>query len=58
MWNHFDETLKKQAIDSVPIKRFIRPSEIAQFVISMVKNDAVTGINFTVAGGLNLKSII
>jgi 3-oxoacyl-[acyl-carrier protein] reductase len=58
IWNEFDETLKAQAIGNVPIKRFITPTEIAQFIVAIVKNDAVTGTNFTIAGGLNLKSII
>lgn len=58
IWNGFDESLKNQAINNVPIKRFITPTEIAQFIVAMVKNNAVTGTNFTIAGGLNLKSVI
>lgn len=58
IWRDFDETLKTQAISNVPIKRFIKPSEISQFILALVKNDAVTGTNFTIAGGLNLKSLI
>jgi NAD(P)-dependent dehydrogenase (short-subunit alcohol dehydrogenase family) len=58
IWKTFDDALKKQAIANVPIKRFIRPEEIADFVITVIKNDAITGVNLSITGGLHLKSII
>ena len=58
IWSSFEENEKHQAKEDMPIKRFIKPEEIAKFIVNCVENDAITGVNLTVAGGLNLKSVI
>lgn len=57
MW-HFssDKEMQKYA-DEVPLKRFIQPEEIAQMVISVAENDAVTGTNIVIDAGLTLKEL-
>lgn len=58
IWQSFDAVSKQQAINDVPIKRFIKPEEIADFIVAVIKNDAITGVNLSITGGLHLKSII
>jgi len=58
IWDMFSKEQKAEAIKSVPIKRFIKPEEVAKFITSVAENDAITGTNFTIAGGFNLKNII
>ncbi len=58
IWNSFNDEQKNEAIGSVPIRRFIKSEEIAKFVVSVCNNNAITGGNYIIAGGLNLKSII
>lgn len=57
MWDSFTEADKKEAVDAVPLKRFIKPEEVAQAVIAVAQNDAITGQNFVVDAGLVLKEI-
>ncbi len=40
------------------IKRFIKPEEIAQAVIMLAENDAITGQVITVDGGLGLQNLL
>lgn len=57
MWNIFSEKEKKQYEERVPLKRFIMPKEIAQAVIAVAENDAITGTDIVVDAGLTLKEI-
>lgn len=58
MWNSFPEEDKEKCKDAMTIKRFIQPQEVAEFIVSLAKNGAITGGNYTIDGGLHLKSII
>lgn len=58
IWSSFNENQKQDAKDDMPIKRFIKPEEVVKYIVDCVENDAITGVNMTLSGGLNLKSII
>jgi NAD(P)-dependent dehydrogenase (short-subunit alcohol dehydrogenase family) len=58
IWDIFSDKEKKEALKGVPIGRFINPSEIAEFALEVVKNEAITGVNLTIDGGLKLKSVV
>jgi len=58
MWDNFTPKQKSECVDLMPIKRFIQPAEVAQFTIDLIKNDAITGGNFVIDGGLHLKTLI
>jgi 3-oxoacyl-[acyl-carrier protein] reductase len=57
MWNPFSEKEKQEAVEGVPLKRFIKPEEIAHTVIAVLENDAITGQNIIVDAGLVLREI-
>ncbi len=56
LWDSFPEDETTAAIATVPIKRFIEPEEIAQAVLAVVHNNAITGQNIIIDGGLALKN--
>ena len=58
MWNSFPEEDRKKCKEAMAIKRFIQPEEVAEFIVSLAKNEAITGGNYTIDGGLHLKSIM
>ena len=57
-WKKFDKNFLKKAVDDVPLKRFIDPEEIAQTVVFLAKNDALTGELIIIDAGFNLKQYI
>lgn len=57
MWNFASDEDKDKYQEKVPLKRFIKPSEIAQAVIAVAENDAITGTDIVVDAGLSLKEI-
>jgi NAD(P)-dependent dehydrogenase (short-subunit alcohol dehydrogenase family) len=58
IWDGFSAKQKKECADAMPIERFIQPDEIAHFILNAVKNDAITGGNYIIDGGLRLKNVI
>ena len=50
------EELKRNWIDSIPLKRMARPEEIGEIVafLSSDKSDYITGVSYTIAGGSTL----
>lgn len=57
MWNLSSDKEKKDYENQVPLKRFVMPEEIAQMVISVAENEAITGTNIVVDAGLTLREI-
>lgn len=57
MWKHTTDKQKKVFGKDQLIGRFIRPEEIAQMAVSILKNDAITGEVVVVDGGLSLKTV-
>jgi NAD(P)-dependent dehydrogenase (short-subunit alcohol dehydrogenase family) len=47
------EEFREQAIDAVPIRRFIEPEEVAKLVLYLSSNDAsgITGQTYNLCGG-------
>ena len=58
IWNSFTNEEKKECTKIVPIQRFIQPKEVAKFVVDLVNNDAITGGDYTIDGGLHLRECI
>ncbi len=58
IWNSFTNEEKHTCMKMVPIQRFIQPSEVAKFVVNLISNSAVTGGNYTIDGGLQLKECL
>ena len=52
-----DEKQKEECLDATRIKRFVSPLEIAHSVRYMIENDALTGQNLVVEGGLGIKFV-
>ena len=57
MWDLSSEKEKKKYEESVPLKRFITPQEVAHIVVAVAENDAITGTNLVVDAGISLKEI-
>lgn len=57
MWKTTTEPEKKALGKDQLIERFIRPEEIAQMAVAIIKNDAMTGEVVVVDGGLSLKTV-
>ena len=57
MWNWSSEKEKEEYESRVPLRRFVMPGEIAQAVVAVAENDAITGTNIVVDAGLSLKEI-
>lgn len=57
LWNEFTNIEKEEAKNDLLIERLIKPEEIADMAISIIKNDAMTGEVVVVDGGLSLKTI-
>ena len=57
MWNFSSKDEIDKYINEVPLKRFVKPEEVAQAVISVAENDAITGANIVVDAGLTLKEV-
>lgn len=55
MWGDMDEAFKAKMADGQLINRWIEPSEIADSVVYLAKNDAVCGEVLVVDGGMSLK---
>lgn len=53
-WKKTSETTRNIYESKTKIGRFIQPVEIAQFVASVLENDAITGQVLTIDGGLSL----
>lgn len=52
IWKSVSNKDKKQAVSQVPIKRFINPEEVASLVVELARNEAITGSQFIIDGGL------
>ena len=57
MWKFSSEKEKREYEEKIPLKRFITPKEVAQAVIAVAENDAITGTNIVVDAGLTLKEL-
>ena len=57
MWGDMDETYKAKQAAGHLINRWIEPSEIADGVVFLAKNDAVCGEVLVIDGGMSLKVI-
>lgn len=59
MWGYseMEEKRKKELGDGQAIERWIKPEEIADGVIFLVKNDAVCGEILTIDGGISLRTL-
>jgi 3-oxoacyl-[acyl-carrier protein] reductase len=55
MWGDMDKKYKKEQASEHLINRWINPSEIADGVVFLAKNDAVCGEILTIDGGMSLK---
>lgn len=55
MWGDMDEKYKKEQAAGHLINRWIEPSEIADGVVFLAKNDAVCGEVLVIDGGMSLK---
>ena len=58
LWGEMSEERIKSNAGEQLIERFIQPEEIAQMVIAIVKNDAMTGEVGVIDGGLDRKSVV
>lgn len=56
-WEGTPKEELKKCEDITMIKRFIKPEEIAQTVVSVLQNDAITGEIIRVDGGLHLVNL-
>jgi len=57
LWGEMsDEAIKSNSADQL-INRFIKPEEIADMAVAIIKNDAMTGEVVVVDGGLSLKTV-
>jgi 3-oxoacyl-[acyl-carrier protein] reductase len=56
MWGDMDDAYKAKMASGHLINRWIEPSEIADGVVFLAKNDAVCGEVLTIDGGMSLKS--
>ena len=54
-WNSTSDEDKKSSTNEVPIKRFITPEEVAEFTVAIAQNDAITGQNLLIDGGLAIR---
>lgn len=54
-WDKVDKDFRERSSSNVPIKRFIKPEEIADVFLFLAKNDSLTGEVITADGGFNLK---
>jgi NAD(P)-dependent dehydrogenase (short-subunit alcohol dehydrogenase family) len=57
MWEMYTEEEKEDCLRDVLLRRFVTPSEVAQTVIAVAENDAITATNIVVDAGLTLKEI-
>lgn len=57
MWEMYTEEEKEACLEDVLLHRFVTPKEIAQTVVAVAENDAITGTNIVVDAGLTLKEI-
>lgn len=57
MWKVTTEKQKKELGKDQLIERFIKPEEIAEMAVAIIKNDAMTGEVVVVDGGLSLKTV-
>lgn len=57
MWGiRTEESLKSNAQEQL-IERFIKPEEIAQMAVAILKNNAMTGEVVVIDGGISLKTV-
>jgi 3-oxoacyl-[acyl-carrier protein] reductase len=57
LWEMYTEEEKEECLRDVLLKRFVTPKEVAQAVIAVAENDAITATNIVVDAGLTLKEI-
>jgi len=57
MWKHTTSDQKRIFGKDQLIERFIKPEEIADMAVAIIKNDAMTGEVVVVDGGLSLKTV-
>lgn len=57
MWDGFDAKMKDECIEDTPVKRFIKPEEVAKAVRAIIENDAITAQDVVVDGGLGIRLI-
>lgn len=57
VWDMFTEEEKEKCLEDVLLHRFVTAGEVAQAVISVAENEAITGTNIVVDAGLTLREI-
>lgn len=57
MWGEMDESFKADQAKGHLINRWIKPDEIADGVVFLLKNDAVCGETLTIDGGMSLVTL-
>lgn len=57
LWDEFTKDEKEEAKNDLLIERLIKPEEIADMAVAVIKNDAMTGEVVVVDGGLSLKTV-
>lgn len=57
LWDEFTKDEKEEAKNDLLIERLIKPEEIANMAVAIIKNDAMTGEVVVVDGGLSLKTV-
>ncbi len=57
MWGNLSKDEEKELARDHLIKRFIQPSEIAEAILFLLKNDAMCGEILTIDGGMSLKTL-
>jgi 3-oxoacyl-[acyl-carrier protein] reductase len=57
MWDRFDQKIIDSALSEVPRGEFIKPEEVAQLILEVIKNESISGVNLTIDGGLGLRKL-
>jgi 3-oxoacyl-[acyl-carrier protein] reductase len=57
MWDRLGADMTREALEYVPTKKFIEPSEVASIVTEVIENDSFNGSNIVIDRGLGLKKI-
>lgn len=54
MTQNIPENIKQEIIDQIPLKRFAKPSEIANGILFLLENSYITGTTLSINGGLHM----
>jgi Dehydrogenases with different specificities (related to short-chain alcohol dehydrogenases) len=55
-YDQYDQDYLDKLTQDTPIKKFVKPEEVARAFVFLAKNDAITGENLVIDGGFSLKS--